>query len=364
MARYEKYVTELRKKISRVRRAFSKERRKAYFGQNDEFDLRYCAFATQNPEVLRTLAFHSEERVKIAVACNQNTSYETLLYLLNDRFSDVRRAVMIFGRLEEEDFIALAERFHDERSYHWKLDADSYVQIIKLRGSLASWTASQSRCLLLNKHNNVKGIRSIKLEKFSPWREGALRFLKEVKKERILEAKSVPVHTDWSVIKGKHPQQVRRLLPRLTATELRTGKKIERLLINNGATENAKISKEALGAQPGSFLKLDRQLAASDSTSYEYLNELLKSPDNQTRRLVLANPAMNLSDLKKLFVYFPSYVMENPKFSEFLISNPNFLKKLSDKDREKILKSDNDCPSVVADSLINDYRELLARPIR
>ena len=153
-----------------------------------------CSVATESPNVLKLLSFSAIEDVRRGVARNPFTSYETLLYLLKDKSLMVRRGVLTYGKLEQEDFIVLPEKFHERGYLFCELDTSRYIQLIKLKGKLASWPLSQSICLLHNNHIEIDALNSIDIDSFEPFSPGARASVLEIKRIKISEVSSeIPI---------------------------------------------------------------------------------------------------------------------------------------------------------------------------
>ena len=158
------------------------------FGEHYDYFMQTCSVATESPNVLKLLSFSAIEDVRRGVARNSFTSYETLLYLLKDKSLMVRRGVLTYGKLEQDDFTFLSEKFHERGFLFCELNASKYIQLIKLKGELASWPLSQSICLLHNNHLGVDALNSIDIHSFEPFSPGALEFVLETKRTKVSEA--------------------------------------------------------------------------------------------------------------------------------------------------------------------------------
>jgi hypothetical protein len=192
-------IEDIRSKIDLCRKHITSIKRKNFkgtafdelmektFGSRYGLGLEGCSVVTQSPDVLRLLSFSAIEHVRRGVARNPFTPYEILLYLLKDKSLRIRRGILTYGKLEQEDFTFLSEKFHERGYMFCELDTSKYIQLIKLKGQLASWPLSQSICLLHNNHLGIDALNSIDIHSFDPFVEGALEFVLEQKRTKVSE---------------------------------------------------------------------------------------------------------------------------------------------------------------------------------
>ena len=361
----------LRLKITLSRKSLSTLKRKTYFGEHWDLDLERCASTTKNADVLKLLACHPVESVRKNVAQNQCSPYETLLYLLKDAKVDVIRQVLAFGKLKQDDFLSLAEKFFDKskRDLFAKLDDTKYLRLIKLTGNLASWPKSQSICLIHNKHIGIDAIKNIDINSFEPFRDGGLEMLLQLKNTKIIEVKNnIPFEErqlppektlPWNL----HFSHEHRRLDRGKDEETAKSVSAERFLIEqidkyNHYSNSKKLDKKTA---PNSH-EFDKKLAKNDNITQEQFNRLLDSNDKRIVKLAIKNPRVKVSDLERFFGEFPDLVFANTEFQKKLKRKPSLIKKLDVKDRIRLLKKNADCPSIIASSVIKDYIDFVTGP--
>jgi len=187
-------MNNLKAKIKEAKVASRHLKKYAYFDKFSDSMMLYLAHWSENARVLQVLTCHPQQSIREAVALNPSATYETLYYLLTDNV-DVIRLVLSFGKLEQEDFYALAEKFskeiypNNEIGYPINIeDPTKYAQLIKPRKN-NHWVNSQSICLLHNHHVGLKAMRNIDIKSFSPFVDDGLNVLLDAKKTRIQEIK-------------------------------------------------------------------------------------------------------------------------------------------------------------------------------
>ena len=181
-------INNLNSKINEAKAAATNLKKYAYFDKFSSSMMLYLAQWTENAKVLQVLACNPEQSIREAVVLNPSTSYETLYYLLTDNV-DVIRLVLSFGKLEQEDFYVLSEKFSKEIDPRERIeDPSNYLQLIKPRKK-SHWVNSQSICLLHNHHIGLKAMKNIDIEGFSPFTNDGLNVLLDAKKIRIQEIK-------------------------------------------------------------------------------------------------------------------------------------------------------------------------------
>ena len=348
-----RHVSELKEKMSSAQKHFRSVKKIAYFGGIFDEAFEQCGLQTKHPKLLELLACHPSEWVRRAVTINPNASYQTLLFLLKDKAVAVRRAVMVLGKFEQPDYIALSESFlkkKDRRQYH-HFDSKSYLQLIKSSAWRPRWKDSQSALILYNPHIGEEALRSIDISSFSLW-EDELAKVESLRNERITQIKGKHKGFDLSSVKSladRHllhkyhiPNYVRFALP-LTSLTKRDFKKAEKFLLeqlNQQSKENASKKKSV---SIGESKLHDRKLASSPDVSLHELKLLLNSQNEVTLKLALANPKATIRDLKTGFHFFPLYVHSIPKFREHIAAHPEFVKELYEPSILKLLRRVPNC---------------------
>ena len=187
-------MNNLKDKIKEAKVASRHLKKYVYFDKFSDSMMLYLAQWSENARVLQVLACHPQQSIREAVALNPCATHETLYYLLTDNV-DVIRLVLSFGKLEQEDFYALAEKFSKEIYPNIELvnpisieDPSKYVQLIKPKKN-NRWVNSQSICLLHNHHVGLKAMKNIDIKSFSPFTDNGLNVLLDAKKTRIQEIK-------------------------------------------------------------------------------------------------------------------------------------------------------------------------------
>ena len=132
-----RHVSELKEKVSSAQKHFRSVKKIAYFGGIFDEAFEQCGLQTKHPKLLELLACHPSEWVRRAVTINPNASYQTLLFLLKDKAVAVRRAVMVLGKFEQSDYVALSESFLEKkvRRQNHHFDSEGYLQLIKSSAS-------------------------------------------------------------------------------------------------------------------------------------------------------------------------------------------------------------------------------------
>ena len=177
----------LKLKIGHAKNHFKNLKKHVYFDKYSHHMMLYLAQWSENPEVLQVLACHPGEDIREAIIHNPFTTYETLYYFLTDKNKNFIRMVLSFGKLEQEDFLILAEKFEDG-SGKKNEDANKYLQLLK-PSSKGHWANSQSICLLHNHHLGLKAMENINISAFRPFINDGFNELRKVKDKRIQEIK-------------------------------------------------------------------------------------------------------------------------------------------------------------------------------
>ena len=181
-------INNLKSKIKKAKVASRHLKKYACFDKFSSSMMFYLAQWSENPKVLQVLACHPQQSLREAVVLNPSTSYETLHYLLTDNV-DVILLVLSYGKLEQEDFYVLAEKFGKEIYPNKRIeDPSNYVQLIKPKATY-HWANSQSICLLHNHHVGLKAMKNIDIRSFAPFTGNGLNILLDAKKTRIQEIK-------------------------------------------------------------------------------------------------------------------------------------------------------------------------------
>ena len=236
-----KHVSELKEKISAAQKHFRSIKKIAHFDEELVTACEQCALQTKHQNILELLACHPIDWVRKAVTMNPNSSYQTLLFLLRDKAVAVRRSVLVLGKFEESDYIALSESFlrkKDRRQHHY-FDSEGYLQLIKSSAWRPRWKDSQSALILYNPHIGEEALRSIDISSFSLW-EDELAQVEGLRNERIMQVKGKHEGFDLGSVKSladRHllhkyqiPNYVRFALP-LTSLTTRDFKKAEKFLL-------------------------------------------------------------------------------------------------------------------------------------
>lgn len=180
-------INNLKSKTKEAKVASMHLKKYACFDKFSSSMMLYLAQWSENPEVLQVLACHPQQSIREAVVLNPSTSYKTLHYLLTDNV--VVRLVLSYGKLEQEDFYVLAEKFGKEKKPEKAIeDSSNYVQLIKPTRKY-HWVNSQSICLLHNHHVGLKAMKNIDIRSFAPFSGNDLNILLDAKKTRIQEIK-------------------------------------------------------------------------------------------------------------------------------------------------------------------------------
>ena len=368
-----RHVSELKEKISSAQKHFRSVKKIAYFGGIFDEAFEQCGLQTKHPKLLELLACHPSEWVRRAVTINPNASYQTLLFLLKDKAVAVRRAVMVLGKFEQSDYVALSESFLEKkirRQYH-HFDSEGYLQLIKSSASWPRWYDSQSALILYNPHIGEDALRSMDIGSFfAPW-EDKLAQVESFRNERITQVKGKHKGFDLSsvksladmhlILKYQIPNYVRFALPlnRLTKRNFNKAEKFLLEQLNQQSKENA--SKKKIVSIGESKLH-DRERASSPDVSLHELKLLLDSRDEETRKLALANPKATIRDLKTGFHFFPLYVHSLPKFREHIDAHPKFVKELYEPSILKLLRRIPNChpafPQAICDSFEHRIKAL------
>lgn len=178
----------LKLKIRNAKKNFINLKKHVHFDKYSPAMMLYLAEWSENSEILKILACHPDQTIKEAIIQNPFTACETLYYFLTFRNKDFIRMVLSYGKLEQEDFFVLAEKF-DDSSGKKNEDVSKYLQLIKPT-SKGQWANSQSICLLHNHHVGLKAMKNINIRGFEPFTgDGTLKKLLEVKNKRIQEIK-------------------------------------------------------------------------------------------------------------------------------------------------------------------------------
>lgn len=348
-----KEAKELKSKIALSRKKFSAIRRKADFDVYRTGLLIEFARFTKNSALLEVLACHPDNTVRDEVAYNQFSSYETLLGLLGDTDIEVIRTVLLFGKLKEEDFTVLSEKFFPkkERGLFFKLNENEYLPLIKLKGKLARWNASQSFYLLHNKHLGITALNNLDINSFAPFRGNGLKILTKLRDTRITEVRNnLPVSKRKRAPEGTLPSHwgmYRR--KRQSSLSSEESNEIEIYLSQQiNSQKNPSRNK--------------KKLAASDDISRDQLTKLLNSNDKKIVTSALRSTKITVKELDDKFCDFPEIVLENPKFHGRLERKPGLLRWMDANKKIKILKNKKDCPSLISKSLVKDYADYIKSP--
>lgn len=341
MTNKETAVARLKEKTTAAQRHFRALKKNTYFAQIPELDLKALAYRATSAKVCEILACHRDEEVRIGVAMNPQTSYNTLLFLLTDKDKEVSRRVMSWGKLKPADFVALAESFAEGIDPDgWPtLIPTGYFQITKINLRFKRcWIDSQSYRILHNPHIGQNGLRSIYINGFQPFKEDHYQELEAYKREKIEWLKSGQKPFDYRLSKDPEDYLPTWELPmgwfaqledrRFLSSHLsdNDAHELEQLLMGSaiGLYREAQLSAaiQVSGWDPHPLmarsLKSDRKIAQSESLKESHIAWLLDSYDARTVRYVLANPSTKGSTLWAHFERCPSYILDLPNFRTWM----------------------------------------------
>ncbi len=351
------YIDNFKLKISDANKKFSHVKKYAYFDKYDEYVFKYLAEWSENPKVLEFLACHPSKEIRQTIIHNPFTSYESLLYLLNDKNTDVIRHVLSYGRLEQFDFYVLSEKFHPDKDITGKKyeDFSKYLKLIKPT-LIQHWVNSQSICLLHNHHVGLKAIQNINISDFRPFYNDRSSYnkLQKVKEKRIQEIKD-NIH----VSKRINPKDCMHTVQQDNYQKYKVKdwrKKNKQLESVFSSAENhlLKYISEAENNTTSTF-SCDKKIAKSDKVSVSELDRLLTSKDKRMVRLALQNPLISKSHIEDNIYSHADILINNNTFFEYLMQKPIVVRRLELKDLRKLLMNYEDFSPSVLDEIISIF---------
>jgi len=297
-------INNLKSKIKEAKVASTHLKKYARFDKFSPSMMLYLAQWSENPKVLQVLACHPQQSIREAVVLNPSTSYKTLHYLLTDNV--VVRFVLSFGKLEQEDFYVLAEKFGKEKKPEKAIeDSSNYVQLIKPTRKY-HWVNSQSICLLHNHHVGLKAMKNIDIRSFSPFTGNGLNLLLDAKKTRIQEIKDNVDLSERALLTDCMNNVQQNNYKKYQTAELRKKNKVHELIFNDAEKNLLNYALEAEG-KVLSTDERDQNMVKKEQAARQDSEHSFSSQDKKTLQSWLNKVKRDGSRLAKVPSKFKTY---------------------------------------------------------